>query len=69
MARKSDTEIGRWPVAVYDVDGKRVEPGAPATVPNGKAAEFDARFGRLPDEVSQGAADPSSPSADREPAR
>lgn len=51
MVKKPDTETGRWPVAVRDHDGKRVAPGKPATVTTEKAAEFDARFGRLPEAV------------------
>ncbi|WP_274426751.1 hypothetical protein [Chelativorans sp. YIM 93263] len=53
-ARKSEeTVTGRWPVSVYDKDGKRVEPGNAATVTISKAAEFDRRFGRLPEEEKQ----------------
>ncbi len=52
MAKNSDLVTGRWPVAVRDHEGKRVEPGNPAKVSREKASEFDARFGRQSDEPS-----------------
>lgn len=55
MAKRPDqrTVTGRWPVAVQDIDGRSVPAGQPATVAAAKAAEFDGRFGRLPEPAGQ----------------
>ncbi|WP_265518965.1 hypothetical protein [Nitratireductor luteus] len=64
MAKASETVTGRWPVAVYGADRKRVAPGEPATVTKEKATEFDRRFGRLPDDAPKAASPVAAPKAD-----
>lgn len=57
MAKGGDTVTGRWPVALYDVHGKRVPPGSLATVTKAKAAELDGRFPRVADAAADSASE------------